>query len=311
MVKLDIVSGFLGSGKTTLIGRILETLTNEKVVIIENEYGEIQIDSEVLRVAGFEIYELTNGCVCCILKEDFRLTLRHILDQKVDRIIFEPSGIFILSEIFDLFKDEQIASRCSLNSVITVVDGVNFDQNSRGMAGFFANQIQAATSLVISKTALIPDEEVKAIVAELRAMNGSAGIVAVDWDELPPQLIRRVLDPQGLPSHPSHLSHPTYPYHPSPLHSLDHGFETLGFRTRQVFDLKSLQQRLREIKEGLYGEVIRAKGIVQGSKGSWEFSYVYGVYDIKTIVEGIPGAVSFIGNDLNRGGLRRSFGEPS
>src|SRR5690554_4658519 len=104
-VKMDIVSGFLGSGKTTLIKKILQSLPEEKIVIIENEYGEIQIDKEVLRVAGFDIYELTNGCVCCSLKEDFCLILRQILEQDVERIIFEPSGIFILSEVFELFKD--------------------------------------------------------------------------------------------------------------------------------------------------------------------------------------------------------------
>ncbi|MEL7658377.1 MAG: GTP-binding protein [Bacillota bacterium] len=296
MIKLDIISGFLGSGKTTLIHRILGALEEENVVIIENEYGELPIDSEILRVAGFEIYELTNGCVCCTLKEDFCLTLLHILDQQVDRIIFEPSGIFILSEIFDLFKDELIASRCALNSLITVVDGLNFHKHSQGITGFFANQIESATSLVISKTPLLADEEVETIVRELSLMNGTAEIIALDWQELSPRLIRRLLNPQEQPDRPRH-SH----------HSLDHGFKTLGFRTKKIFDLKNLQLRLKEIKDGLYGRVIRAKGFVQGRDAALEFSYVYGIYDIKTVQGGILEAVSFIGNDLDEEGLKRAF----
>lgn len=95
MVKFDIVSGFLGAGKTTFIKKILKALDHEKVVIIENEFGEVSVDREVLEIEGFEVYELSNGCVCCKLKGDFLLTLRQILSQDIDRIIFEPSGIFI------------------------------------------------------------------------------------------------------------------------------------------------------------------------------------------------------------------------
>jgi len=103
MVKFDIISGFLGAGKTTLIKRILNSLDfNEKVVLIENEFGDVSVDREVLEIEGFEIYDLSNGCVCCKLKGDFIFTLKQILTQKVDRIIFEPSGIFIIGEIFDL-----------------------------------------------------------------------------------------------------------------------------------------------------------------------------------------------------------------
>lgn len=297
MVKFDIVSGFLGAGKTTLIRQILKSLGKEKVVIIENEYGETQIDKEVLSVAGFKIYELTNGCVCCTLKEDFRLTLREILNQNVDRIIFEPSGIFVLSEIFELFKDLQISSRCTLNSVITVVDALNFFKHANSYSGFFANQIELASSLVVSKTQFVDKEEVKRINAELRRMNGTALIVDMDWEDISAYDLAHLLDRK-----------PDRSLKKGPFQT-DHDFESLGLQTSRTFEVKDLEQLLDTLKNGHYGEVIRGKGIVHASEGEGflEFNYVDGHYEIEKLRESTIGAVSFIGTSLQTEELKRIF----
>jgi len=304
MVKLDIISGFLGSGKTTLIQQILNALEDERVVIIENEFGQMQIDTEVLRVAGFDIYELTNGCVCCTLKDDFRLTLNQILEQKVDRIIFEPSGIFVLSEIFDLLKDKEIASRCTLNSVVTVVDAVNFHKNASGITNFFVNQIKSATSLVISKTQLVNKEQVYDIIKELQEINRCAPIISEDWENLTYQQLSSLVKVQEDSCYQVEEN----PSQGLPQHSSGHGFDSVGFATKKVFQLEELKQRLHEVKEGVYGKVIRSKGLVCGGENYWEFSYVYGDFAIKPYPGIISGAVTFIGKELKAEELKQVFG---
>lgn len=295
MVKFDVISGFLGAGKTTFIQKILKSLGDEKIVIIENEYGETQIDREVLSIAGFEIYELTNGCVCCTLKEDFRLTLREILNQKVDRIIFEPSGIFVLGEIFELFKDLQISSRCSLNSVITVVDALNFFKHVNGYSGFFANQIELASSLVVSKSQYIDDKEMGKIQDQLRQMNPTALMVTEVWEGLTDEKIFEL-----LANKPERIVN-KWPF------QADHDFETIGFQTTKRFTAEELGRILMLFEYGKYGQVLRGKGIVQGQESALEFNYVDGYFDIDELKESTYSAVSFIGTALNEEELKKAF----
>lgn len=300
MVKFDIVSGFLGAGKTTLIRKLLNALRDEKVVIIENEYGETQIDKDVLSVAGFEIYELTNGCVCCTLKEDFRLTLKEILNEKVDRIIFEPSGIFILSEIFELFRDLQISSRCALNSVTTVVDALHFFKHITGFSRFFTNQIELASSLVISKSQFVDPEEIKNIEAELRNINDSAKILTVNWESLSDQELVNLLASK------TERASRKWPV-PSLHDSLEHDFESFGTETMRVFEAEELEEILRMLSKGIYGDVLRGKGVVPSQGSFLEFNYVDGDYEIRELKEGARGAVSFIGTTLRNEKLRELF----
>lgn len=303
-VKMDIVSGFLGSGKTTLIRKILQSLPEEKIVIIENEYGEIQIDKEVLRVAGFDIYELTNGCVCCSLKEDFRLILRQILEQDVDRIIFEPSGIFILSEIFELFQDPVIAEACELNSVITVVDGVNFYRYAQGVTGFFANQIEGADVLLISKSQLVDLEQVEKIKEELRRMNSQAVIIAEPWENLGSKEIQSLMAGNILTKDSWKESLNGGKMEES---LSGHSFDTVGMATKKAFSLEGLEELLEGAQKGIFGDVVRAKGIVPNGNEFWEFNYILGDFDIRPTQGDFAGMVSFIGKDLDKEKITECF----
>lgn len=302
MVKFNIVSGFLGAGKTTLIRQILNSVRDEKVVLIENEYGEASIDSVVLSCVGFEIYELTHGCVCCTLKEDFRRILKEILDHNVDRIIFEPSGIFILSEILDLFKDLQISSRCTLNSVTTVVDATNFFKHVNSYSAFFIHQIQSATSLILSKVQGVSAQDIVQITRELRKINTRAPILSKYWAELSPEDLSLILNREQ-----SQALQKTGDSGGKPPLSPEHNFESFGLQTLKRFEFKQLRQILESCKNGEYGQIFRGKGILQSVNTFLEFNYVDGDYQFRELKESPLGAVSFIGRGLKTEELREIF----
>ena len=295
MVKFDIISGFLGAGKTTFIKKLLKSLNNEKIVLIENEFGEVSVDREVLEIEGFEVYELSNGCVCCKLKSDFLLTLRQILSQSVDRIIFEPSGIFILAEIFDIFKDSQISAKCYINSVSTIVDAQNFSNHIQSYSDFFKSQISSASSLVISKTQLLLPEEISQIELELRMLNQTATILAKDWSELSNEELLDLVDKKTI-SKVNNIAH-----------SLRHDFESMGLRTSRILELEQLESILEKCKDGGYGNILRGKGIIKSDNGFLEFHYVDGHYSVFKSTGVSTGIVSFIGRNLKKEPLTAAF----
>ena len=296
MVKFDIISGFLGSGKTTLIRKILNSLdSNEKIVLIENEFGEVSVDREVLEIEGFEIYEISNGCVCCKLKGDFIFTLKQILTQKIDRIIFEPSGIFIIGEIFDLFKDPQISSECFINSVTTVVDAQNFSTHIQSYSGFFKSQICSASSLVVSKSQLLLAEEISQIELELRMLNETATILTKDWVELSNEELLSLVDQKTILM-VNNIEH-----------ALSHEFESMGLRTSRIIKLEQLESILKKCKNGEYGNILRGKGFIKSDNGFLEFHYVDGHYSIIESTGVSTGIVSFIGKELQKEPLTAAF----
>ncbi len=295
MVKFDIVSGFLGAGKTTFIKKILKSIDNEKIVLIENEFGEVSVDREVLEVEGFDVYELSNGCVCCKLKGDFLLTLKQILSLGIDRIIFEPSGIFILNEIFEIFKDSQISANCYINSVTTVVDAQNFSHHIQSYSGFFKSQICSASSLGVSKTQLLLAEELSQIELELRMLNETATILAKNWNELSNAELLGLVD-----QNPVLMANDIE-------HSPSHDFESMGLRTSRILGLEQLESILKKCKSGGYGSIIRGKGFIKSDNGFLEFQYVDGYYSILEATGISTGIVSFIGRHLQKEPLTEAF----
>ncbi|EGW39666.1 GTP-binding protein [Desulfosporosinus sp. OT] len=296
MVKFDIISGFLGSGKTTLIRKILNSLdSREKVVLIENEFGDVSVDREVLEIEGFEIYEISNGCVCCKLKGDFIFTLKEILKQKIDRIIFEPSGIFVIGEIFDLFKDPEISSECYVNSVTTVVDAQNFSSHLHSYSAFFKSQICNASSLVVSKTQFLLAEEISQIELELHVLNETATILTKNWTELSNQELLGLIDKKTVITSNDIA------------HSLSHDFESIGLRTSRILSIEHLESILQKCKNGDYGTILRGKGFVKSDSGYLEFHYVDGHYSIIESSGVTTGIISFIGEDLEKEPLTAAF----
>ncbi len=186
MTKIDIVSGFLGAGKTTLIKKLLsEALRGSQTVLIENEFGEIGIDGGFLKDAGIEIREMNSGCICCSLVGDFGEALRGVLEQyHPDRIIIEPSGVGKLSDVMKAVNDAMADRDVELNSAVAVVDAKKAKMYAKNFGEFFINQIEHAGTVILSRTGDISDEKLKECVDLIREHNTRATIITTVWDEL-------------------------------------------------------------------------------------------------------------------------------
>ena len=194
MIKIDVISGFLGAGKTTLIKKIFETvLKNEKVVLIENEFGEIGIDGSFLKESGIQIKEINAGCICCSLVGDFSTSMKEVIDTyHPERIIIEPSGVGKLSDIVNAVLELQ--EDIQLNILATVVDGVKTKMYLKNFGEFFNNQVEAANTIVISKTDKMTEEKVLEVVELIKQKNDHATIITTAISELDSAQLMKVLE---------------------------------------------------------------------------------------------------------------------
>ncbi len=186
MTKIDIFSGFLGAGKTTLISKLLkEALADTKVVLIENEFGEIGIDGGFLQESGIEIKEMNSGCICCSLVGDFGTSLKEVLDTYApERILIEPSGVGKLSDVMKAVQDAMTDRDVQLSSAVAVVDACKCKMYIKNFGEFFVNQIEHAGTIVLSRTDKISEERLSACVAMIREHNAKATIITTPWDAL-------------------------------------------------------------------------------------------------------------------------------
>ncbi len=186
MTKIDIVSGFLGAGKTTLIKKLLkEAFSGEQIVLIENEFGEIGIDGGFLQEAGVEIREMNSGCICCSLVGDFGASLKEVLTKyQPDRIIIEPSGVGKLSDVKKAVADVNEEVGVTLNSSVVVVDAQKCRMYMKNFGEFFNNQIENSNTIVLSRTDKMSEEKIAQVVAMIREHNPQAEIITTPWDSL-------------------------------------------------------------------------------------------------------------------------------
>ena len=186
MTKIDIVSGFLGAGKTTLIKKLLkEALAGTKVVLIENEFGEIGVDGGFLKEAGIEIKEMNSGCICCSLVGDFGTSLKEVLDTYApERILIEPSGVGKLSDVMKAVQGAMTDREVELNSAVAVVDASKCKMYIKNFGEFFVNQIEHAGTIILSRTDKMSEEKLAACVAMIREHNEKATIITTPWDSL-------------------------------------------------------------------------------------------------------------------------------
>ena len=196
MTKIDIVSGFLGAGKTTLIKKLIaEAYSGEKLVLIENEFGEIGIDGGFLKDAGIQITEMNSGCICCSLVGDFGAALKKVLDQfHPDRILIEPSGVGKLSDVIRAVQGVQQDAPLELNSFVTVVDATKCKLYMKNFGEFYNNQVESAGAIILSRTQKLSQDKLEACVAMLREHNPKAPIITTPWDQLSGSQIRQTME---------------------------------------------------------------------------------------------------------------------
>lgn len=240
MTKIDIFSGFLGAGKTTLINKLLkEALADTKVVLIENEFGEIGIDGGFLQESGIEIKEMNSGCICCSLVGDFGTSLKEVLNTYApERILIEPSGVGKLSDVMKAVQDAMKDRDVQLSSAVAVVDACKCKMYIKNFGEFFVNQIAHAGTIVLSRTDKISEEKLAACVAMIREHNAKATIITTPWDaldgkdiletiegakDLEAELMQEVMKMQDEHHHHDHDGHGHH--HDHEEHDHHHGHE--------------------------------------------------------------------------------------
>ncbi|MBQ4599166.1 MAG: GTP-binding protein [Clostridia bacterium] len=220
MTKIDIISGFLGAGKTTLIKKLLgEALSGEKVVLIENEFGEIGIDGGFLKDSGIQITEMNSGCICCSLVGDFEKSLAEVLDKfSPDRVIIEPSGVGKLSDIIHAVEKID-RDNISLNSFSTVVDAKKCKMYLKNFGEFFCNQVENARAIILSRSQDASEEKLAETIELLRGLNSEANIITTPWDALDGKQILHAMETAKL------LSKELEEEHEKAHHHHEHGEE--------------------------------------------------------------------------------------
>lgn len=343
MVKIDIISGFLGAGKTTLLKKLLGgEMGKEKIVLIENEFGEVGIDGSILKRPGMEMKEINSGCICCTLVGAFEDAVRDAVKAyRPDRIVIEPSGVGKLSDVVKAVDIPALKGIAKVNMKIAVVDALKYQMYINNFGEFYEDQISHAGTIVLSRTQKIDNGKLQAITASIRKLNAAANIITTPWDSLSPEYITAVaekdagtsLDQQLVEKskvvlkHSGHgkgckcgcndISHShdhghfhDHSHEEAHGHSADEVFEVWGCETPKLFrsraELEPLLKRLEE--KGTFGTVLRGKGIVQTGAENWlQFDYVPGECEIRASGADYTGRLCIIGSNLNRGELEKLF----
>lgn len=198
MTKIDIISGFLGAGKTTFIKKMIdEAFQGEQIVLIENEFGEVGIDGGFLKDAGIEITEMNSGCICCSLVGDFGKNLNEVITKyHPDRILIEPSGVGKLSDVMKSVIDIEKEQDVKLNALVTVVNALKANKQMKAFGEFFNNQIEYATTVILSRSQSATPEQLEQCVKQIQKLNSKAAVITTAWDEIKGEQILKAMEGQ-------------------------------------------------------------------------------------------------------------------
>ncbi|MCH5267293.1 MAG: GTP-binding protein [Lachnospiraceae bacterium] len=342
MAKIDIISGFLGAGKTTLIKKLIaEAFEGEKLVLIENEFGEIGIDGGFLKEAGIQITEMNSGCICCSLVGDFGEALKEVLEKYTpDRVIIEPSGVGKLSDVIKAVQD--IGEQVQINSTATVVDASKCKMYMKNYGEFYNNQIEYAGTVILSRTQNVSAEKLDACLKMIREKNDEASVITTPWDDIQGKNIleamekinsleKEILEEHDHHHHDHDHHHDHEHHHHDHEHHHDHDgecscghhhhdhdhhhhhaddvFTSWGVETAHKFsegELKTILDKLAATKE--YGDVLRAKGIVAADEGEWfHFDLVPEETELRRGAADFTGRICVIGAELKEDGIKELF----
>ena len=338
MTTIDIFSGFLGAGKTTLIKKLIaDGYQGQKLVLIENEFGEIGIDGGFLQDSGIQINEMNSGCICCSLVGDFSKALHQVIEEyHPDRILIEPSGVGKLSDVIRAVQSADTAGAV-LGGFTTVADATKVKMYMKNFGEFYNNQVETAGTIVLSRTDSISAEKLSAAVALLKEKNPNAVIVTTPWDQLTGAQILEAMEQGNTLLHEmqehdhdehEHCHHHDHDEHEHCHHDHDHDaccghdhhhhhhghdadevFTSWGVETPKVFSEAAVRAALEALDSGKYGMILRAKGIVPGTDGQWiHFDFVPGEIDLRHGAAAVTGRLCVIGSKLDEQGVAQLFG---
>lgn len=380
MTKVDIFSGFLGAGKTTLIRKLIEeAYGDEKIVLIENEFGEIGVDKGFLKNTGIQINQMNAGCICCTLVGDFGKALNEVIEQyHPDRILIEPSGVGKLSDVIiavqDLENDE-----IQLNGFTTVVDAKKAKMYLKNFGEFYVNQVEHASSIILSHVQGLSQEKIDQVIGLLREHNTEASIVTTDWKKISGKKILETMEQKktlsaeldhlreeahreqaeheaehhhhdrdhdehdhecGCEHHHDHEDHDHeehgccghhehhhdhdheehehdhecgcghHHHHHHHGHDADEVFDEFGVTTAHKYSREQIEAALEAIQnEEKCGQVLRSKGILEGTDGKWhQFDYVPGEPEVREGEPEATGMICVIGVGLAQDHIKELFG---
>lgn len=332
MTKIDIISGFLGAGKTTLIKKIIEdVLYKEKLMIIENEFGQIGIDGGFLKDTGIEITEMNSGCICCSLVGDFGSALREALDKyKPDRIIIEPSGVGKLSDVIKAVEEIKDDTNVKLNSFCAVVDAQKCKMYMKNFGEFFNNQIESANTIILSRTQKLSQEKLEDVVSLIREHNTKATVITTSWEEINgKQIVDAMEKSNSLENELFKQEHHHHQHgekcchgshedehdehcscgHDHHHHDADEVFTSWGIETPKKYNKDELNGILLLLSDSSdYGVILRAKGIISDEKGNWyNFDLVPGEFEIRKGEPDYTGRLCVIGSKLDQDKIETLF----
>ena len=378
MTTIDIFSGFLGAGKTTLIKKLIaDGYQGQQLVLIENEFGEIGIDGGFLQDAGIRINEMNSGCICCSLVGDFAKAVHRVIEAyHPDRILIEPSGVGKLSDVIRAVQSADTAGAV-LGGFTTVADATKVKMYMKNFGEFYLNQIEHASTIILSRTQGMDEKKLQAAVQLIRQHNDKATLITTPWDQLSgAQILEAIAQKSTLEAelaalaaetaaeeaqehhhhhhedgaccchehehehdHDEHEHHHEHGEHDGHEHHHDHDehehhhdhdghehccchdhdhhhhhadevFTSFGRETTRKFTRESIASALSALQdEARYGQILRAKGIVQAEDGSWiHFDYVPGCPDIRSGSAGLTGRLCVIGAKIDEAAIAALFG---
>ena len=339
MTKVDIYSGFLGAGKTTLIKKMIaEAYKGQKLVLIENEFGEIGIDGGFLQDAGINITEMNSGCICCSLVGDFGEALKRVIREYApDRILIEPSGVGKLSDVIGAVN-RVTGEDVTLGYTVAVADAGKVKVYMKNFGEFYNNQVETASTIILSRTDSIPQAKLDAAVNLLREHNSVATVVTTPWDQLTgEQLIAAMegkaslaadlakMELERLEAEEAEEEHHHHHddgeccchhhhdhedgHHHHHHHHADEVFTSWGVETARKFEASAIEAALKALDSGEYGIILRAKGILPASDGTWiHFDFVPEEHNIRTGPADVTGKLCVIGSTLDESGIAKLFG---
>ena len=347
MTKIDIYSGFLGAGKTTLIKKMIkEAYHGQKIVLIENEFGEIGIDGGFLQEAGIQITEMNSGCICCSLVGDFGRALKKVIAEYApDRILIEPSGVGKLSDVIGAVR-KVTSDDVQLGNFVTVADATKCKMYMKNFGEFYNNQIETANTIILSRTQNVDEKKLDECVKLLRDHNPNAVLVTTPWDQLTGEQLMEAMeqktsiameleelekeahehhhhdhdeddacDDPDCACHHHHDDeddeHEHHHHHHHHGHDADEVFVSWGVETHKKFTTEQIEGILKQLEDAAqYGMVLRAKGYVASNDSDrWiHFDYVPGESDIREGGAMVTGRVCVIGSKLNESAIASLFG---